>query len=346
MTIQDAFPGASGTVDTVKLRKDFAGLVVRDSAGVPRGGIFPRHANSLLTARADLYVDVAAFEGASVRGGGPLFQANDGVVQAGPFPAPTANSRIDVVYFKQNENAFGFLDADANPIIGILAGTAAASPVKPSLAGIPGAEEIGTVLMLAGKTATNQAGVVITGTHRFTAASGGVLVFRTTTERGLFAASPGQPCYVIAATSAYNWDGSAWVRSGQGDLGFADRGATPADQVVSAVSTWQDVASVTVSGTTAGGAVRVVWDALAKNVSGGASYYEILYQVLCDGVVVGGPRSFSLPGVSGINPKYLVGGRIRHTPSAGAHTWKLQHQCGAATVTGTNAASIEITEMR
>jgi hypothetical protein len=227
MALIDAFPGISGMADSVDIRKNMAGLVVRSASGVPRGGVFPRHTDSLLSSRGDLYVDVAPFEGVSVRGGGVLFQAQDGVVQAGPFPAPTANSRIDVVYFKQNESAAPFADASNLPIIGVKAGDPAAVPVKPSIAGIAGAEEIGTVLMLAGKTATNQAGVVITGTHRFTATAGGVVLCRNTGERDSgFGWAAGQTVHLI--------DSDTLSTLNVARTGWFDRVLNPAPQVPTA----------------------------------------------------------------------------------------------------------------
>ena len=80
MAILDGFPAASGTVDSTELRKGLAGLIIRDASGNARAGVFPRHANALVTSMASMNVSVAAFEGVAVRGGGPVFMANDGAV--------------------------------------------------------------------------------------------------------------------------------------------------------------------------------------------------------------------------------------------------------------------------
>ena len=213
MALTDSFPGVSGAVDSTELRKNLAGLIVRDTAGVPRAGIFPRHTNALVTARSDMALDIVEFEGVSVRGGGPLFMANDGKAQSPALAtAPASNSRIDVLYFKQNENGYGgFADGVNTPIFGVATGVAAASPTKPSIAGIAGAVELTTITIPSTATATNSSGVVITQTFQFTAATGGTLLFRTTADRDLYiTATPGQLSFVIGGSAA-QWSGSGWV---------------------------------------------------------------------------------------------------------------------------------------
>ena len=213
MALTDSFPGASGAVDSTELRKNLAGLIVRDTAGVPRAGIFPRHTNALVTARADMALDVGAFDGVSVRGGGPLFMANDGVAQSPALAtAPASNSRIDVLYFKQNEDGYGgFADGVNTPVFGVATGTAAASPTKPSIAGIAGATELATITIPSTATATNSSGVVITQTFQYTTATGGAILFRTSAARDLYlTATVGQHAYSIDALSEAVWNGTGW----------------------------------------------------------------------------------------------------------------------------------------
>ncbi|TFD51952.1 hypothetical protein E3T46_07640 [Cryobacterium sp. Hh11] len=212
VALTDSFPGASGAVDSTELRKNLAGLIIRDTSGIPRAGIFPRHANALVFSRVDMYLDIAAFEGVSVRGGGPLFMANDGLAQVQLAAAPASNSRIDVLYFKQNENGYGgFADGVTTAIFGVVTGTAAASPTKPSITGIAGATELATITIPSTATATNSSGVVITNTFQYTAAAGGLLLFRTTAERDLFSAVASQHGYVLANSTEYLWNSSAWA---------------------------------------------------------------------------------------------------------------------------------------
>lgn len=230
MALQDSFPGVSGKADSTELRKDLAGLIVRDSNGVPRGGIFPRHANALISARSDMKLNVAAFEGVSVRGGGPLFMANDGVALTPLIPIPLANSQTSVVYFKQNESGSPYLDSDDLPVIGIISGAASATPVKPSIAGIAGAEELGTVTVPFDATATNSAGVVVTPTHRFTTTAGGVLPVRTVAEmNGLLAVPDGLRCYVFATGQTFQYIATATIP------GWFHAGGRPVLDVISFV---------------------------------------------------------------------------------------------------------------
>lgn len=225
MALTDSFPGVSGAVDSTELRKNLAGLIVRDTAGVPRAGIFPRHTNALVTARSDMALDVSAFEGVSVRGGGPLLMANDGVAQSPALAtAPASNSRIDVLYFKQNENGYGgFADGVNTPVFGVATGVAAASPTKPSIAGIAGAVELATITIPSTATATNSSGVVITNTFQYTAAAGGTVLFRTATERDLFAAANGTGALLIDSGAVQIRSAAAWIPVG---------GAMPGGRVV------------------------------------------------------------------------------------------------------------------
>ena len=212
MALTDAFPGASGVADSVDLRKGLAGLIVRDTAGVPRSGIFPRHTNSLVFSRGDMRVDIWAFAGVSVRGGGPLFMANDGTVVSPTLPIPAANSQISVLYFKQNENGYnGFADGSITPVFGVETGTAAASPTKPSIAGIAGATELATITVPSTATATNSSGVVITNTFQHTTTAGGLLLVRSSSE---YPALPvyGQRVDDIALGYGLRFDGTGWQR--------------------------------------------------------------------------------------------------------------------------------------
>ena len=211
MALTDGFPGTSGTVNSVELRKNLAGLIVRDTAGNPRGGIFPRHTNALITARTDMAVDVQALEGASIRGGGPVLMANDGATRVPLTAAPIANSRIDVVYFKQNESGAPFTDGDNSPIFGVKEGSASGSPTEPSLSTIPGAVKVGTVLVPTGKTATNQSGVVINTTCQFTATSGGTVLVRNDTDLQAWTPVDGSRAYQLDISTAFIRVNGAWV---------------------------------------------------------------------------------------------------------------------------------------
>ena len=210
MTLGDGFPAVSGTVDSTELRKALAGLILRDTSGNARAGVFPRHTSALVSSKASMAVDVAAFEGVTVRGGGPIFMANDGTVSVSVDAAPVSNSRIDVVYFKQNESASPYSDANNLPVIAIAKGTAGAVPVKPTIP--PGATELATILIPSGVSATNAGGVVITQTFQYTALTGALLWVRNSTERGALPTLPvGTTTLQLDTSMSYRWSGSAWI---------------------------------------------------------------------------------------------------------------------------------------
>jgi len=223
MAQQYSFPGPSALTDQYAARKDLAGLILRSVTGVPRTGILPRHVNALVSARTDMQVDVAAFEAVAVQFGGTILLANDAVAQVTIATAPASNSRIDVVYVKQNENAAPATDADNSLQLTVATGIPAASPSKPSIP--TGAVELATVLMPAGKTATNQSGVVITQTFQYTTLTGGILYCRTTAEMNALVTTygPGLDVCVLA-------DNSMWTSTGSTFLSQA--GATLVDQIL------------------------------------------------------------------------------------------------------------------
>lgn len=188
MGLVDGFPAASGTVDSTELRKDLAGLIYRDNAGNARSGVFARNLTALVTALAGTWtVSTAAFEGCSVRGGGPIFMANDGATAspANTSQAPGANSRKDVLYFKQNESAAPYSEANNSPIFAWAYGTPSSTPAKPSLAAIPGAVELAEVLIPSTATSMSSAGVVITQTYAFAALTGAPIWVRNAAELAL-----------------------------------------------------------------------------------------------------------------------------------------------------------------
>lgn len=173
MALTDSFPGPSGLTDSIEAGKDLAGLVAHDADGSPRAGLLVGSATALVTGRSDLRVNIGPFKAALVRNGAVRLIANDGVDQSPTFTIPTANSRIDVLYVKVNEVSQG--DASDGPVFGILQGTAATIPQRPTL-NIDGAVELATVRLSSADTGT--AGATIQQTAPFTAANGGAVFQR------------------------------------------------------------------------------------------------------------------------------------------------------------------------
>jgi len=197
-------------------RLAMAGQVVRSAAGVPRSGLFPPAASTLISSTATMNVSIAAFAGFAVRDNGPVFLANDGPTNVLIGNAPGANSRLDVIYAKQNDASSYVTTPDANnlPVFGVLAGVASATPVR-NPAGLPaGALELGTILVPSTATNSGSAGVVITPTFQYTAMAGGVTQVRNSTE--LAAWAPADGGFALQLDTWLLWErvSGLWVRAG------------------------------------------------------------------------------------------------------------------------------------
>lgn len=225
-----AYPGlgtygnAVGVVTPLAHKLSNAAMVVKQSGNLIRPGLFWGGNATIVTGKANMSYDVAAYSCATTRGAtsGAVFGGNDGVLNVTTTAAPGSNSRYDVIYHWHRE--FSIDGVDSNPVIGVIQGTAAASPTVPSLAAFPGAIEIARVLVPAGVTATNT-GTTITQTAPFTAMTGGLVAFRTKAELDLWTtATPNQNAFVIATNIEYVYGGvtQGWVPTI--DLG----GVTPA----------------------------------------------------------------------------------------------------------------------
>lgn len=205
------YGNAVGTVTPEDHKLAQAGLIVKDTTGKIRPGLFWEGTSTIVSGKANMSYDVARFNAALSRGvsSGAVLLANDGVVNVLTTAAPGSNSRYDVVYVWQREYSLDGTNSD--PVIGVAQGTAAASPTVPSLAAFPGAIEIGRALIPAGVTATNS-GTTITQTAPFTAAAGGAVTFRTKTELDLWTtATLWQDAKALDAGISYSWSGTAWV---------------------------------------------------------------------------------------------------------------------------------------
>jgi len=191
------------------------GPLVKDSTGKPRSGVFYAGTATLVTGKANMSYDVAAFEAAICRGRskGTSFPTNDAVVNVATTAAPGSNSRIDVIYVQQKEVSEG--DTTTEAVIGVLQGTASSSPAAPTLP--DGAIELARATVPSGITATTSA--TITQTAAFTAAIGGVLPFRSRTERNAFSPAESQLAWLLDDNRLEIWDGATWLLLGE-DTGW------------------------------------------------------------------------------------------------------------------------------
>lgn len=128
-------------------------------------------------------------------------------------PAPGANSRIDVVYVMQRDaSSLTSPDGVTQAELGVVTGTAGATPAKPA---IPvGAVEVGTVTVSAGATATNNATVAIATTCRWTVPLGAPIPVRNAAERDLIVGYDGMVVDRLDLECLERHDGATWYEPG------------------------------------------------------------------------------------------------------------------------------------
>lgn len=182
MPLRTSLFAVSGKGTFIDARRNMSGLFVCDTTTMlPVAGILDRSQDNLVTGNAaSLSVTVHPFNAVLNRIGALLIQ-NDGNVTVMLEAAPSANSRIDVVYVKQNETRPPISDKSDAPTLGVAKGVASAVPVPPSVP--EGALALAQVLLPAGVSNTVGAGVVITQTYMGAAVKGGMLRAQTASQR-------------------------------------------------------------------------------------------------------------------------------------------------------------------
>jgi len=209
MTQRKGLPAKLALTDADDTRYDFRNLVVCNADGTPRGGI-TAPTTPLVTATATMNVSVAAYSAVAVRDAGAILLSNDGPTNVLLPNAPVSNSRIDVIYAKQNDASSTVTtpDANNNAILGVVVGTASATPSAPA---IPvGAVKIVEVLIPSTATATNSSGVVITQADIYTAAPGATVPFRALANLKLWTtARDGQRAYAMDTGNEWEYIATA-----------------------------------------------------------------------------------------------------------------------------------------
>lgn len=189
MTLRNSLFAVSGKASFLDARRDMSGLFVCDKTTMrPIAGILDRSQDNLVAGNSDsMSVTVHPFNAVLNRYGALLIQ-NDGDVKVPLAAAPSANSRIDVVYVKQNETRSPMSDGSDVPAFGVVKGTAAATPVAPSVPA--GALALAQVLLPAGVSNTAANGVVITQTYIGAAMKGDMLRVQTSAQRDALTTVP------------------------------------------------------------------------------------------------------------------------------------------------------------
>lgn len=230
------YGNAVGTVTPLDHKMAQSGLIAKTSTvNLIRPGLFYNGTSTIVSGTANMSYNVAAFTAVLTRGAtaGSVLLTNDATYNVVTTAAPGSNSRYDVVYVWARE--FSIDGTDSNPVIGVTQGVAAASPTVPSLAAFPGAIELARILVPSGVTATNS-GTTITQKAPFTATAGGVIPFRTTTERDEGTYNEGQLGWLIDTNALEAYSGSTWLdpRGGVSPTSVAGTGVTVSGAVVSA----------------------------------------------------------------------------------------------------------------
>lgn len=210
MALRNSLFAVSGKASFLDARRDMSGLFVcYKTTMLPIAGILDRSQDNLVTGRGDsMSVTVHPFNAVLNRYGALLIQ-NDGNVSVPLDAAPSANSRIDVVYVKQSETRPPMSDGSDVPKFFVAKGVAAATPVAP---GVPaGGLALAQVLLPAGVSNTAASGVVITQTYIGAAMKGDMLRVQTSAQRDALTEVPeGTLLHNVADNRDYVRKGGAW----------------------------------------------------------------------------------------------------------------------------------------
>ncbi len=214
MALRNSLFAVSGKASFLDARRDMSGLFVCDrNTMMPIAGILDRSQDNLVTGRGDsMSVTVHPFNAVLNRYGALLIQ-NDGNVNVPLAAAPSANSRIDVVYVKQNETRSPMSDGSNVPTFGVAKGTAAAVPAAPAIP--DGALALAQVRLPAGVSNTSANGVAITQTYVGAAMKGDRLRVQTSAQRDILTGVPeGTLLHNVGDGNDYVRKGGKWVFEG------------------------------------------------------------------------------------------------------------------------------------
>lgn len=210
MALRNSIFAVSGKASFMDARRDMSGLFVCDKTTMlPIAGILDRSQDNLVTGNSDsMSVTVHPFNAVLNRHGALLIQ-NDGNAKVSLNAAPSANSRIDVVYAKQHERRSPMSDSSDVPAFGVVHGAAAAVPVAPAVP--DGALALAQVLLPAGVSNTSANGVVITQVYIGAAMKGDMLRVWTSAQRDALTGVPdGTLLHNVADSCDYVRKGNKW----------------------------------------------------------------------------------------------------------------------------------------
>lgn len=173
--------GAVGTTP-VEGRRALAGLFYRNSATTPRSGLL-NPPNTVVSATAGWSYSVVPINPIISRTAdeGVYDFTFEGTTTVSTTVAPGADSRWDLIYVKHNDIEKS--DADNLPVLGVVQGTASASPSKPTGSLPSGALVLAEARIYAGSTSTQDALNSLTQVFPYQAVAGTPLKVRNLADR-------------------------------------------------------------------------------------------------------------------------------------------------------------------
>src|SRR6185312_9004850 len=108
------YGNAAGVVTPLDHKLSNAAMVVKQSGNLIRPGLFWGGNATIITGKANMSYDVAAYSCVTTRGAtsGAVFGGNDGVLNVPTTAAPGSNSRYDVIYHWHREYSLDGVDSN------------------------------------------------------------------------------------------------------------------------------------------------------------------------------------------------------------------------------------------
>ena len=209
MSIRNGWPAVSGAADQFDIRSALRATIAQDANGKIKTGcaVNDQSLKALVTPRQDMAVDLQPSDWVLDRQG-PVFLSVDGTETIQLDPAPSANSRIDTIWVKQQETQSPIGDTTDGPIAGRTTGVPSINPTAPVIP--EGALAIADILIPTTATNTSSHGVVIAQRYPFTSGAGGFLYFHSAIEMNAWDAPDGYAARTSDGVEYERSDG-AWV---------------------------------------------------------------------------------------------------------------------------------------
>ncbi|ASR83813.1 minor tail protein [Arthrobacter phage PitaDog] len=218
-------PVASGNVGTTpaEARLALGATLIENAPGVPRSGVMETGDTTLVYgsgASMTYYIDPAHFVVHRTQGEGAYVFMNEGIQTVAASAAPGTNSRIDLIWVKQNDVAKG--DANNLAVPGVTVGTTAAVPTAPYGSVPAGALVLAEAVVSAGQTLASQASY--TQVFSYTATRGSLIKVRSKADRDLITTPVVGQCVMRLDRNNHvqQWNGSAWKYISTPERYYAD----------------------------------------------------------------------------------------------------------------------------